>query len=96
MKLVYTDLAVEDLRRVRAFVEETNPPAARRVANEIVDHIAKLPRFPRMGRPVERAPDPQTIRDLIFGRYVVRYSVHETSIVVLRIWHHLEERDQGP
>lgn len=28
---------------------------------------------------------------MIFGNYVVRYSVHGDSLAVLRIWHHNEE-----
>ena len=91
MKLVYTDLAVLDLRRLRAFIETTNPATARRVANEIVEHIGRLPRFPRLGHPVELAPDPQSVRDLIFGPYVVRYSIHKATIAVLRVW----ERSEG-
>ena len=34
--------------------------------------------------------------DLVVGRYLVRYSLHATTIVVLRIWHHFEERDTSP
>ena len=96
MRVVYTDLAVRDLRRLRAFIDEKNPAAARRVARELVEQIEKLSRFPRIGRPVERAPDPETVRDLVVDRYVVRYSLHETAIVILRIWHHFEERDTSP
>ena len=31
-----------------------------------------------------------SIRDFIFGKYVVRYTVHGAALVILRIWHHYE------
>lgn len=90
MKLVYTDVAIEDLKRLRAFIAVHNPPTAARVAAELVDRIRLLPDFPEMGTPVELAPIPGSIRDIVFGRYVVRYSVHASAVIVLRVWHSLE------
>ena len=90
MKLVYTDEAVEDLKRQREFIAVHNPSAAGRIATELVSKIELLPGFPRMGTPVEMAPVPDSIRDMVFGKYVVRYSVHVSAIIILRVWHELE------
>lgn len=90
MKLVYTDEAVEALKRLREFVAVHNPSAAGRIATELVSKIELLPGFPRMGTPVEMAPVPDSIRDMVFGKYVVRYSVHVSAIIILRVWHELE------
>jgi len=90
MKLVYTDVAIEDLKRLRAFIAVHNPPAATRIAAELIDRIRLLPDFPEMGTPVELAPVPESIRDIVFGRYVVRYSVHASAVIILRVWHGLE------
>ena len=90
MKLVYTDEAVEDLKRLREFIAVHNPSAAGRIATELVSKIELLPGFPRMGTPVEMAPVPDSIRDIVFGKYVVRYSVHVSAIIILRVWHELE------
>jgi len=90
VKLVYTDEAVEDLKRLREFVAVHNPSAAGRIATELVSKIELLPGFPRMGTPVEMAPVPDSIRDMVFGKYVVRYSVHVSAIIILRVWHELE------
>jgi plasmid stabilization system protein ParE len=46
--------------------------------------------FPKLGTPVELAPTPESLRDMVFGKYVVRYSVHATAIIILRVWHELE------
>lgn len=90
MKLVYTDEAIEDLKRLREFIAVHNPSATVRVAAELVSKIELLPDFPRMGTPVELAPVPDSIRDMVFGKYVVRYSVHVSAIIILRVWHELE------
>jgi plasmid stabilization system protein ParE len=45
---------------------------------------------PKIGRPVEGIPG--EIRELIFGRYVVRYEVRGKILYILRIWHGKEHR----
>ena len=90
MKLVYTDEAIEDFKRLREFIAVHNHPTAGRIAAELVSKIELLPDFPRMGTPVEMAPGPDSIRDMVFGKYVVRYSVHVSTIIILRVWHELE------
>ncbi|MFN2382452.1 MAG: type II toxin-antitoxin system RelE/ParE family toxin [Guyparkeria sp.] len=92
MRLVYTDEAVDDLKRLRGFIAVHDPSAAGRIATDLIDKIALLPDFPKMGRPAELAPVPESVRDMVFGRYVVRYSVHASAIIILRLWHGLEER----
>lgn len=90
MKLVYTYEAIQDLKCLREFIAVHNPSAAARVAAELVGKIELLTDFPRMGTPVEMAPIPDSVRDMVFGKYVVRYSVHASAIIILRVWHELE------
>lgn len=90
MKLVYTDEAIDDLKRLREFIAVHNPSAAGRIATELVSKIELLPDFPGMGTPVELAPVPDSIRDMVFGKYIVRYSAHLSAIIILRVWHELE------
>lgn len=90
MKLVYTDVAIEDLKRLREFIAIHNPSAAARIATELVGKIELLPDFPNIGTPVEMAPAPDSVRDMVFGKYVIRYSVHTSAIIILRVWHGLE------
>ena len=76
------------------FVEDRNPHAARRIAAEILDGIENLSRFPDIGLPVNRAPDPDRIRDLFIGSYTVRYLRekklnHHTSCLA---WQRIRER----
>ncbi len=90
MKLVYTDEAIGDLKHLREFISVHNSSAAGRIAAELVGKIELLPDFPKMGAAVEMAPIPDSVRDMVFGRYVVRYSVHASVIIILRVWHELE------
>ena len=90
MKLVYSQDAVADLARLRDFIAHNDPTAAARIAADLVSRINGLCAFPEMGRSVSQAPEPDSIRDFIFGKYVVRYTVHGSALVILRIWHHYE------
>lgn len=92
MNVRYSREAVYDLRRLRGFIEDKNPRAAEKVASVILKGIAQLKEFPLLGTRVERAPDPEAVRDLVIGKYLARYLVHETEIYILCIWHHREDR----
>ncbi|MCF6254118.1 MAG: type II toxin-antitoxin system RelE/ParE family toxin [Thiomicrorhabdus sp.] len=92
MKITYTPEAIADLVRLREFIENKNPQAARRIAKELVAGISQLKIFPFIGVVVEEAPEPEMVRDLIIGSYIARYLVYSSEIYILRIWHHKEQR----
>ncbi len=92
MRLAYSVAAVADLVRLREFIAAHDPAAAARIADELVTRLMFLCQNPELGKSVPQAPEPERVRDAIFGRYVVRYSIHPTSIIVLRVWHQLEAR----
>ena len=94
MNLVYSKEAVSDLSRLRDFIAQHDPGSALRISSSLLEAINNLAMFPRMGHPVTRAPASLPVRDLIVGRYVVRYLLTTQRIVILRVWHHKEqERD---
>jgi len=94
VKISYTKEAINDLERLRKFIESKNPLAARRISSGLLDGIGNLHAFPKMGLPVVRAPDPEAIRDLFIGQYTVRYLLDEEYLVILRVWHGKEvEKD---
>jgi addiction module RelE/StbE family toxin len=92
MKITYTPETVSDLIRLREFIEQKNPQAAQHIAAELMQGITRLKTFPYKGFEVTEAPDPEAIRDLILGRYIVRYFVYEKEVHILRVWHHKEKR----
>lgn len=99
-QLIWTRHAVEDVNRLRAFIRVHNPDAAQRAAQAIQKAAALLLQHPAIGHPVHDLPD---FRDLFvpFGSrgYVLRYRFDGSRIIVIRVWHSLEERriseDQG-
>jgi toxin ParE1/3/4 len=90
MRLIFSRAAVQDLVRLREFIAKHNPDAAKRVSQRLRGASNGLVNNPQIGRPV--ADLPGEIRDLIFGKYVVRYEVRTNSLYVLRIWHGKEDR----
>ncbi|VAX12500.1 hypothetical protein MNBD_GAMMA24-227 [hydrothermal vent metagenome] len=92
MKLSYSREAISDLIRLREFIASKNPEAAQKIAKSIKKGIAQLKTFPYLGVEVELAPDPETIRDLIIGKYIARYLILKKYVYILRVWHHKEER----
>jgi len=91
MNLLYSEEAIQDLVRLREFIEIKNPLAAQRAAASIKKGISQLKEFPRLGVKVDTAPDSDVVRDLIIGNYLARYLITEQMIYILRIWHHKEE-----
>ena len=95
MKLFYAEEAVADLQRLRGFIAQKNPSAAARIANELIARVENISLFPKMGIEVAEAPSTGAIRDMMSGNFVIRYVVQTESIVVLRVWHHLENHRES-
>ena len=95
MKLVYSEEVVADLVRLRKFIAEKDPSAAARVAAELIARVENIRLFSEIGRGVALAPEPKAVRDAVLGKYIVRYAAHTEAVVILRIWHHYENREQS-
>ncbi len=92
MRLKYTKEGVQDLIRLKEFIEVKNPDAAQRISSELIAGIEDLTRFPKIGLKVQKAPDPDIMRDIYILDYHVRYLTLEETIYILRIWHQKEDR----
>lgn len=93
MRLIYSADALDDLVRLRDFIAVHNPQAAMRIAQQLLQRIEHLKNFPLLGINVPQAPIAGSVKDLVFGNYLVRYAVQADSLCILRIWHHLENKD---
>ena len=89
MKLIFSKAAVHDLVRLRDFIAQHSPEATQRVAQRLRGAIQRLVDTPQIGRPVDNMLG--EIRELIFGKYVVRYEVRQQYLYILRIWHGKED-----
>ncbi len=103
-RLSYSENARDDLIRLREFIAQKSPATAKRIGLELVLRIEKLRIFSEMGISVvpklsatisADSLSKFSLREMAFGHYVVRYSVHPDAVLVLRIWHQLEERQIG-
>lgn len=85
--------ARDDLQRLFEFIAPHNAEAAARAVQIIIDGVDRLGDFPEAGRPWQ--PD-MRFRELVipFGAraYVVRYRVFEDRVIIVRVWHGLEDR----
>lgn len=88
-RLKFTQGATRDLRRLRDFIAEHDPAAASRVGQRLVRTVRLLRDQPSLGKPVDDLPG---VRELAAGSYVVRNTLRDEDVVVLRIWHGRESR----
>lgn len=93
MRLDITRFAETDLARIRAYIRQDNPTAARQVVAGILDGIQVLVTYPDMGRPgrIEKT------RELVLTGlpYIVCYAVDSETVVVLRILHGSQQWIEG-
>jgi addiction module RelE/StbE family toxin len=85
-KVVWSDLAVEDLESAVKFIARDSEGYARALAQLAVDAAESLPELPNRGH---RLPDPtlSQFRELLVGSYRLVYLVEEERVVVVAILH---------
>jgi plasmid stabilization system protein ParE len=86
--------AVEDVERLRAFLDQNNPGVARRALAVIWTAIDRLQEFPDMGMRTEDADIRQIVVRFGASGYIVRYAAvpGDGDILITRIWHGREAR----
>ena len=86
--------SIRDLQRVRDFLKNISPTAAKKAAEQINQYTQKLAMFPLAGKPVEML---EGYYDLFIpfaaGGYNLRYRVQKQSIYVIFIKHSKELND---
>ncbi len=82
--VLWTALALADLREMREYIALDTPAAARKEAEKIRSTVSRLEAFPHSGRALAKIPG---VREVIAGRYHVFYEVQENNVIVLRVLH---------
>ena len=94
--LTFTPTAINDLERIRDFLKDKNPTAARHALQKLLASLKHLEGNPEMGRQSEDRPD--EYRELIipFGRdgYIAAYRNEGESLLVLGVWHQREDYER--
>lgn len=93
--LVWLPEAVEDMVRLFDFLKNKSLPAAHRAAQSIKSGAELLQNQPLIGRLMD---DDTGRRELFlpFGQsaYVLRYQIDGDTVVIIRVWHGRELREQ--
>ena len=85
--------AVEDVERLRSFLDRENPGAARRALASIWTAIDRLQEFPALGMPTKDADIRQIVVRFGASGYIVRYAaLPGGDILITRLWHGREAR----
>jgi plasmid stabilization system protein ParE len=92
--ILFSPDAVEDVERLRTFLDQNNPDAAQRALASIWTAIDRLQEFPDLGIPTEDADIRQIVVRFGASGYIVRYSAlpEDENILITRIWHGREAR----
>ncbi len=90
-ELTWLDSAVNDIIRLRAFIVNENPRAAKRAARAIKETAQRLRENPLMGKPVKDLTD---YRDIFIrfgaGGYILRYRIYLDIVYIVHIRHYRE------
>jgi len=78
--------AADDLEHIHDFISADSVNYADLFVADVLELIAKLSQFPRLGRIVPEVDSPQ-IRELIKGNYRIVYSFEEDLVMILTIHH---------
>lgn len=85
MRVVFTPLALTDIRAIHDYIAADNPPAAGRTVARIRRAVESLETFPELGRAWEGGP---TRALSIAGiPYRVHYRVRDEELQILRVYH---------
>jgi plasmid stabilization system protein ParE len=85
--------ALDDLKRLHAFIEPHSPQAAVRAVNTLIEAADFLLEFPEKGRPWDLEMDFRELPVRFGARgYVIRYRYYEDEVIIVRLWHALEDR----
>lgn len=85
MKIVWSRIAIDDLRAARAYIARDDPAAAAKVAHRLIEATDMLADFPGAGR-AGRAPH---TRELVVSGtpYIIPYRVTGNVIEIIAVLH---------
>ncbi len=91
-EIVWLPESLDDLQRLHEFIAEHNVTAAARAISTLLEAVESLKDFPEKGRPWDAEPDYRSLSVRFGARgYVVRYRLFEERVIIVRVWHALED-----
>lgn len=94
-RVIPSRLAVLDLERLRLFLREKNPEASKNAVNVIKETFRKIGKAPEIYRPVLDMPyHREAVIDFGGSGYIAWFYYKPSGdVLILRVWHQLEDRD---
>ena len=87
VKVVWTEVSVEDLREIFDYISKNSFHYARITVDRIYKRADQISKNPRIGRIVPEI-DSDEVRELIIGNYrLIYYIVNDGRVDILRIYH---------
>jgi plasmid stabilization system protein ParE len=91
-RIVFTELANNDINRLEAWLIERGAPYARGLGLELVDAIEGLMDFPERATVSRDGRYRELYISFHSNQYVIQYQVRGDLVVIARIRHSLERR----
>ncbi len=89
MRVRITDPAKADLSKIRLYLQEESPAAARNLGPQLRKAFSSLADFPQRGRQGLVAG---TRENVSVPPYVIVYRITSGAVEVLRVWHQAQDR----
>ena len=86
VKIIWTEIAIEDLRLIHEYISYDSKLYADRFIEKIINRVDQLESFPKSGRVVPEF-DSSVIRELIEGNYRIIYQISSDKIAIIRVHH---------
>jgi toxin ParE1/3/4 len=87
-RLIWSPLALLDVKDIAAFIAEDSPSAAKRFVKSLFQTVERVADFPKSGRIVPEFGD-AAIREVVRRpcRIVYRIDSLERTVQIVRVWH---------
>mgnify|MGYP000860124799 FL=1 len=86
VKLIWTEVAIEDLKSIHDFIAQDSKVYAERLIEKIILRIDQLSDYPQSGRIVPEF-NKESLRELIEGNYRIIYLLRTDFIAIARVHH---------
>ncbi|MEO5910871.1 MAG: type II toxin-antitoxin system RelE/ParE family toxin [Pelobium sp.] len=84
--IIWTDLAVNDLKSIHDYIAQDSKFYAQRYIQKLTSRVDQLQKFPESGKIVPEF-NTESIRELIEGNYRLVYKIKSEYIGILRVHH---------
>jgi len=89
LQILWTKGASDNLDEVEAYIGQDNPRAAIETVLKVINSVNQLAKYPAIGRPGRI----EGTRELVIldTPFIVPYRIKNTTIEILRIFHHAQK-----